>query len=88
MNQQDPLSGKTFQVWEGHYTYPGTTLKFLPTFAGGMFEGLMANEVVPETTWGPHSFGLADERTAAGPDQVRDAEARLPGLGHVAVEHR
>jgi hypothetical protein len=29
-----------------------------------MFEGLMANEVVPEASWGPHSFGLADVRTA------------------------
>jgi hypothetical protein len=59
----DPLSGKTFTVWEGHYTYPGTSLRFIPSFNGGMFEGLMANEVVPETTWGPRSFGLADERT-------------------------
>jgi hypothetical protein len=61
---RDPQSGKPFRVWEGHYTYPGTDLKFLPTYAGGMFEGLMANEVVPETAWGPHSFGLADERIA------------------------
>jgi hypothetical protein len=29
-----------------------------------MFEGLMANLVVPETTWGPHSFGLNDRRWA------------------------
>jgi hypothetical protein len=29
-----------------------------------MFEGLMANLVVPETTWGPHSFGLNDLRWA------------------------
>jgi hypothetical protein len=29
-----------------------------------MFEGLMANNVVPETSWGTRSFGLADERTA------------------------
>jgi hypothetical protein len=63
VNQKDPLSGKTFRVWEGHYTYPGTSMKFLPTFGGGMFEGLMADEVVPETTWGTHSFGLADQRT-------------------------
>jgi hypothetical protein len=63
MNVRDPLSGKTFPVWEGHYTYPGTSLRFIPSFNGGMFEGLMANEVVPETTWGRHSFGLADERT-------------------------
>jgi Putative glucoamylase/Protein of unknown function (DUF3131) len=60
----DPQSGKQFQVWEGHYTYPGTSLTFVPTFAGGMFEGLMANLVVPETEWGPHSFGLNDERWA------------------------
>jgi Putative glucoamylase/Protein of unknown function (DUF3131) len=58
----DPQSGKTFRVWEGHYTYPGTNLTFVPTYAGGMFEGLMANLVVPETTWGPHSLGLDDLR--------------------------
>jgi hypothetical protein len=58
----DPQSGKTFNVWEGHYTYPGTSLTFVPTYAGGMFEGLMANLVVPETTWGPHSLGLDDLR--------------------------
>ncbi len=60
----DPQSGKAFPVWEGYYTYPGTSLRFVPTFAGGMFEGLMANLVVPETRWGPHSFGLADLRWA------------------------
>ncbi len=59
---RDPQSGKAFPVWEGHYTYPGTSFRFLPTWAGGMFEALMANEVVPETTWGPRSFGLADAR--------------------------
>ncbi|HEY3728642.1 MAG TPA: glucoamylase family protein [Solirubrobacteraceae bacterium] len=60
----DPQSGKKFDVWEGHYTYPGTSLTFVPTFAGGMFEGLMANLVVPETAWGTHSFGLDDLRWA------------------------
>jgi hypothetical protein len=60
----DPVSHKQFPVWEGHYVYPGTSLTFIPTFAGGMFEGLMANLVVPETTWGTHSFGLADLRWA------------------------
>jgi hypothetical protein len=29
-----------------------------------MFEGLMPNEIVPETSWGTRSFGLADARTA------------------------
>jgi hypothetical protein len=36
----------------------------LPPPAGGMFEGLMPNEIVPETSWGTRSFGLADARTA------------------------
>jgi hypothetical protein len=64
----DPQSGKRFPVWEGHYTYgtppTPTSLTFVPTFAGGMFEGLMANLVVPETSWGTHSFGLNDLRWA------------------------
>jgi hypothetical protein len=60
----DPQSGKKFNVWEGHYVYPGTSLTFVPTYAGGMFEGLMANLVVPETTWGTHSLGLDDLRWA------------------------
>jgi len=71
----DPQSGKQFPVWEGHYTYPSTSLTFVPTFAGGMFEGLMANLVVPETTWGPHSFGLDDLRWAQV--QVRYATDEL-----------
>lgn len=60
----DPRSGKRFRVWEGHYTYPGTSLRFIPTYNGGMFEGLMANDVVPETSWGTRSLGLADRRLA------------------------
>jgi hypothetical protein len=60
----DPVSRRQFNVWEGHYTYPGSSLTFVPTWAGGMFEGLMANLVVPETTWGPRSFGLNDLRWA------------------------
>ena len=60
----DPVSHRPFDVWEGHYVYPGTSMTFIPTFSGGMFEGLMANLVVPETQWGTHSFGLADLRWA------------------------
>jgi hypothetical protein len=71
----DPQSGQRFGVWEGHYTYPGTSLAFIPTFAGGMFEGLMPNEVVPETSWGTRSFGLADTRTADV--QIRYAVGQL-----------
>jgi hypothetical protein len=60
----DPQSGQQFSVWEGHYAYPGTNLTFIPTYSGGMFEALMPNIVVPETSWGTQSFGLADVRTA------------------------
>jgi hypothetical protein len=77
----DPQSGKQFRVWEGHYTYPGTSLKFLPTWAGGMFEALMANEVVPETSWGPHGFGLADKRTVAVQVKYATQELHYPVWG-------
>ncbi len=77
----DPQSGKQFPVWEGAYTYPGTNLKFIPTFAGGMFEGLMANEVVPESSWGTHGFGLADERTVEVQKKYATEQLQLPVWG-------
>ena len=36
---QDPQSGKSFTVFEGHYSYGGTS--FVPSWGGSMFEGLM-----------------------------------------------
>jgi hypothetical protein len=60
----DFQSHKKFNVWEGHYDYPGTSTTFVPTWAGGMFEGLMANLVMPETIFGRRSFGLNDLRWA------------------------
>ena len=83
----DPQSGKRFPVWEGHYTYPGTSLTFVPTFAGGMFEGLMANLVVPETTWGTAQLRPRRSALGAGPGALRDRRPRLSRLGDVAVEH-
>ncbi len=77
----DPESGKPFEVWEGHYTYPGTALTFVPTFAGGMFEGLMANLVVPETEWGPHSLGLDDLRWAQVQIEYATRELHYPVWG-------
>jgi hypothetical protein len=58
----DPQSGKQFTVFEGHYTYSG--INYVPSWGGSMFEGLMDNLVIPETTWGPKSFGLNDLRYA------------------------
>jgi hypothetical protein len=60
----DPQSGRPYNVLEGHYVYTGTTtfgnINFVPSWGGSMFEGLMPDLVVPETTWGPHGFGLND----------------------------
>jgi hypothetical protein len=77
----DPQSGKQFPVWEGSYTYPGTHLRFIPTYSGGMFEALMANEVVPETSWGPHGFGLADRRTVQVQRRYATHELGFPVWG-------
>jgi hypothetical protein len=77
----DPQSGQKFEVWEGHYTYPGTNLTFIPTYAGGMFEALMPNIVIPETSWGPHSFGLADVRTAEVQIKYATQELHYPVWG-------
>jgi hypothetical protein len=77
----DPQSHKQFKVWEGHYTYPGTSLRFVPTFAGGMFEGQMANLVVPETAWGTHSFGLNDRLWAEVQVKYATQELHYPVWG-------
>ena len=61
----DPVSGRTFDVWEGHYTYPTTGMTYLPSWNSGMFESLMAGEIVPETSWGTTNFGVANARTVA-----------------------
>ncbi|HEY3632633.1 MAG TPA: hypothetical protein VGL21_17140, partial [Jatrophihabitantaceae bacterium] len=81
VTQKDPLSGQAFPVWEGHYTYPGSSLAFVPTFAGGMFEALMADEVVPETSWGRHSLGLADARTVQVQIKYALEQLHLPVWG-------
>ena len=77
----DPQSGKPFNVWEGHYTYPGTSLTYVPTWAGGMFEGEMANLVVPETSWGTHSLGLDDVRWAQVQERYATQTLHFPVWG-------
>jgi hypothetical protein len=77
----DPQSGQKSDVWEGHYTYPGTSLTFIPTYGGGMFEALMPNIVVPETSCGTSSFGLADVRTVQQAcANIAALRADYPGL--------
>src|SRR5207247_1310730 len=59
-----PAVRQAVQRLGGPLQLPGHVPHFVPTWAGGMFEGLMANLVVPETVWGPRSFGLNDLRFA------------------------
>jgi hypothetical protein len=59
---KDPQSGKSFDVVEGYYSYGDIT--YVPSWGGSMFEALMPNLVVPETTWGPRSFGANDRNYA------------------------
>jgi hypothetical protein len=42
-------------VYEGTYEYRG--LRFVPTWGGDVFEALMPDLFVPETTWGRNSWG-------------------------------
>jgi hypothetical protein len=77
----DPQDGRQFEVWEGHYTYPGTNLTFIPTFAGGMFEALMPDLIVPESTWGTRSFGLADARTVQAQIMYATQQLHYPVWG-------
>jgi Putative glucoamylase/Protein of unknown function (DUF3131) len=82
----DPKSAKQFPVWEGHYTYPAlggpaSDLTFVPTYGGGMFEAMMANEVVPETSWGPNSFGLANARAVQVQIKYATEQLGLPVWG-------
>jgi hypothetical protein len=77
----DPVSHQQFPVWDGHYTYPGTNLDFIPTYSGGMFEGLMDNTIVPESSWGPNSFGRADARTVAVQAKYATEQLHFPVWG-------
>jgi Putative glucoamylase/Protein of unknown function (DUF3131) len=77
----DPQSGQAFDVWEGHYTYPGTSLTYVPTWQGGMFEALMPNLVVPETSWGPTSFGRNDYQYALTQVQYATEALHYPVWG-------
>ena len=69
----DPQSGKQFPVFEGHYSYGGSS--FVPSWGGSMFESLMANLIIPETSWGPTSFGRNDLLYAQA--QITYAQQRL-----------
>jgi hypothetical protein len=59
VTETDPLTGRTFAEFEGHYTYDG--IDYVPSWGGTAFEALMPNLVVPETLDAPDGFGGNDQ---------------------------
>jgi hypothetical protein len=59
VTETDPLTGRTFEVMEGYYTYDG--IDYVPSWGGTAFEALMPNLVVPETLDAPLGFGANDQ---------------------------
>lgn len=59
-NPQDPA--QSFNVFEGSYVYD--RIRFVPTFAGSMYQALAPAMVYPEQVWSPNAFGLNDRNTA------------------------
>ena len=43
-------------VFEGTYSYRG--MRLVPSWGGDMFESLMPDLFVPESTWAPRSWGI------------------------------
>ena len=81
---RDPQSDKSFDVFEGHYSYDG--IDYVPSWGGSMFEGLMDNLVVPETKWGPHSFGANDRNYALASADYATKALGFPVRGRHACE--
>ena len=52
-----------FDVFEGTYSYAG--MSFVPSWGGSMFESLMPDLLVPESAWGPKSWGINHPITVA-----------------------
>ena len=84
----DPQSGKRFPVWEGHYTYPGTSLTFVPDVRGRDVRGADGQPGRARDELG--TAQLRPERRALGRrcrSATRPRSSRYPGVGYVAVEH-
>ena len=78
----DPQSHRSFHVWEGHYIYPGTDLRFIPTFAGGMLRGPDGQPRRARDELGTAELRAGRPPLGRGPAPLRHRHARLSGLGH------
>ena len=77
----DPQSHKQFQVWEGHYVYPGTSITFIPTFGGGMFEGPDGQPRGARDRVGHAQLRPGRPAVGPGPAALRHAGATRPVWG-------
>ena len=84
----DPQSGKPFPVWEGHYTYPGHVADVRADVRRRDVRGADGQPGRPRDDLGPAQLRPRRPALGAGPGALRDAGARLSGVGDVAVEHR
>ena len=71
-------------VYEGAYTYRG--MHIVPGWGGSMFEELMPDVFVPESSWAPRSLGPQPPAARPRPARARPRRGRLRLLGLLAVE--
>jgi hypothetical protein len=69
---------QNFNVFEGSYVHD--QIRFVPTFAGSMFQALAPAMVFPEQTLSPNALGLNDRNTALVQNAVGD-DLGLPVWG-------
>ena len=71
-------------VYEGAYTYRG--MHIVPGWGGSMFEELMPDVFVPESSWAPRSWGLNHPLHVRAQREHGLDRGRLRLLGLLAVE--
>ncbi len=79
-----PKSVLGYPVMGGWYEWQG--MRYVPSWGGSMFEALMPLLVLDEEQVAPRSLGRNGRGARIAPAPLRDRDARLSGLGHVA-EH-
>ena len=83
----DPQSGKQFNVWEGHYVYPGHVADVRSHVCRRHVRGPDGQPRRARDDLGPAQLRPRRPALGRGPGDVRDAGPPLSGLGHVAVQH-
>ncbi len=83
----DPQSHRKFNVWEGHYVYPGHVTEVRADVRGRHVRGPDGEPRRPRDRVGPAQLRPQRPPLGAGPGQVRHPGPALPGVGDLALEH-